>query len=161
MPRGRSLAITLLMLAVIAAAGVAFVFAQEQKQAKPAVRLVVLPELLSPGCNCPEEVAKLKIALRDPATLGVQVVTAVDEQVVATLEPGSAFGAGKTAFTWDGLDSSGEPVPYGEYKIRMNLVRQGTSRTNEKVIKVVPARRVSERPEQEGGSHPDQQKKDD
>ena len=155
MPRGRSLAITLLMLAVIAAAGIAFVFAQEQKQAKPATRLVELPQILSPECRCPYEVAKLEINLQEPATLGVRIVTGVDEQVVATLDPGSAAPAGKTAFTWDGLDSAGEPVPPGDYRIRMDLVRQGTSRTPAKVIKVVPPRRARQLREQaEQGPEP-------
>jgi hypothetical protein len=147
-PRGRSLAITLLMLAVIAAAGVAFVLTQGEKQAKPAVRLVELPEIVSPGCRCPYETAKLKISLEKPATLGVQVVSAAGEQSVATLDPGSAFPAGRTPFTWDGLDSSGEPAMPGEYRIRMDLPRQDRTYTPAKAIKVVPPRRAPQLQEQ-------------
>jgi hypothetical protein len=144
-PRGRSLAITLLMLAVIAAAGIAFVLAQDQKLQKPAARLVEAPALVAPGCHCVYDTAKATVSLRQASTINVRVVTADDaERVVDTLATGLAVPPGKVDFKWDGMTTSREPAPVGEYKIRVELDEQSRAYTFADIVKLIPARRATE-----------------
>jgi hypothetical protein len=144
-PRGRSLAITVLMLAVVVAAGIAFLLTQHEKLEKPAARLVDAPELVAPGCHCAYGRAKATISLRQASTINVRVVTADDvERVVDSLVTGLAAPPGKVDFTWDGLTASGEPAPAGQYKVRVELDEQDRAYTFADILKVIPARRARE-----------------
>jgi hypothetical protein len=144
-PRGRSLAITLLMLAVVVAAGIAFLLTQHEKLAKPAARLVEAPQLVAPGCHCAYDRAKATISLRQAATINVRVVTADEaERVVGTLATGLAAPPGKVDFTWDGLTTSGEPAPVGQYKVRVELDEQDRAYTFADIVKVITASRAKE-----------------
>lgn len=122
MSRGRNLAITLMMLALVAAAALAFVRTQTLKVAKPPVRLVSGAVTVAPGCRCPRERAELALAVRDRAELSVRLVPATDvEHPVRTLVERDTLAPGQTRLRWDGRDDAGRPVAAGEYRVRVEL----------------------------------------
>lgn len=143
MPRGRNLAITALMLALIAAAGLAFVKTQTLKLEKPAARLVEVPGLISPECRCPLAEAKLKVLLQQEETVNVQIVSDEDpDQVVATVATGLGVPPGKVGLRWDGRDDADEAAEPGEYRVRVELAQEGRTYTFADRIKLVHPERV-------------------
>jgi hypothetical protein len=162
-PRGRSLAITLLMLAVVVAAGIAFLLTQHEKLEKPAARLVEAPQLVAPGCHCAYDRAKATISLRQAATINVRMVTADEaERVVDTLATGLAAPPGKVDFTWDGHTTSGKPAPVGQYKVRVELDEQDRAYTFADIVKVISASRANELLERAQAEHrPEQRPRED
>ena len=153
MPRGRNLAITALMLALIAASGIAFVKTQTLKLEKPAARLIEVPELVSPDCECPYAQAKLKVLLQREETVNVRIVSDDDpDRVVATLATGLAVPPGRVGLRWDGRDDAGEPAEPGQYRVRVELAQEGRTYTFADRIKLVHPERVP-------GFEPEQKKR--
>jgi flagellar hook assembly protein FlgD len=135
LPRGRSLAITALMLALIVGSAAAFVRTQTLKSEKPAARLLEAPARVDPGSKSPERIV---VALHEPGTVTVQVVAAGEPVSVArTLATERRLPAGKSGFTWGGRGESGDPVAPGDYRVRVELTDQGRSYTFQDRMKVV------------------------
>ncbi|MEA2348433.1 MAG: FlgD Ig-like domain [Thermoleophilaceae bacterium] len=144
MPKGRNLAITLLMLGLIAAAGLAFVETQTLKLEKPAARLILVPEAVSPGCKCPLEKAKLEVLFQKAETVNLRIVQAdPPNSVIATVAEDVAAGPGRFSIKWNGLDQDGQPAPVGQYRVRVELAGEGRTYTFADRIKVVHPGQVS------------------
>lgn len=118
------------MLALVAGAAAAFVRTQTLKVERPAVRLVRADPRLSPGCACPRSRSRLRFEAREPATVGVFVVDEGDEEV-ASLGPPVRRQPGRFALVWHGRGGGSEPLPPGDYRVRLELPEEGRSVTFE------------------------------
>jgi len=127
-PRGHSLAATLLTLVLVLGAVAAFVQAQALKADRPALRALDFDARLAPGCHCAQAVARLAVRLRDGQRIDAAIIDA-DGRPVRTLATGELRGGGEVAFTWSGRDDAGEIVPDGDYRLRIDLTEPKRSIT--------------------------------
>lgn len=134
--RRRNLAITALMLLLIAASAVAFVRAQTLKLERAAVRPVEVGGQVAPGCDCASEEVRLVLALREPATVSIAVV---DDSGTVVKELASDFQPGKGRFhlAWDGKTAAGASASVGSYRLRATLPDEGRAVTFPQEVEVV------------------------
>lgn len=120
-PRGRNLALTAVTLAVVLFSTAAFVRTQALKQEEAPIAGIRFDGAVTPGCDCPRQRATLSFTLAraQPVTAAV-----VDEEgrPVRTLLDGALRASGRENLTWDGTDDTGEVVPDGDYRLRVDLV---------------------------------------
>lgn len=135
MPRGRSLGIAALMLALIAGCAVAFARTQALKQDRPLARAVKVSPTLEPG----REPARLVLLVRAPATVDAEMVDDTDA-VVRMLEDDLEIPAGRTRLEWDGADDGGRPVTPGDYRLRVRLGEPPRTITFQAPVQVQAAR---------------------
>ena len=138
MPRGHSLAAIALTLALVVGAVAAFAQTQALKAERPPARPLDFDQKLTPGCDCDEAAATLMVGLRDGQRLDAAIVDE-DERSVRTLATNELRGGGPVRFVWTGRDDSGEPVPAGDYRLRLALTEPERSITLPKPIAVEPA----------------------
>jgi hypothetical protein len=114
------LAVTVLVLALLAATTTAFALTEVLKlEGTPIVR-PGFNVAFSPGCACRHDTARLAIRLKKPETIDA-VIVGSDGDAVRTLLDASREPTGRLALTWDGKDDSGAIVPDGTYKVRLSF----------------------------------------
>jgi hypothetical protein len=119
-PRGRSLALTALTLALVLGAAAAFVQTQVLKAERPALRPQGFEDRLTPECRCPRAVGRLSVRLPEAQRISAAIVDE-DEQLVRTLAMNDFRGGGTTTFLWSGRDDAGALVPDGRYRLKVDL----------------------------------------
>jgi hypothetical protein len=119
----RSVAVTVLVLALLVATTAAFALTEALKLQLSPVTAPRFDKLFSPTCNCETSVARLALRLREPATVDAVVVDE-DGDAVRTLAMNARRRRGPVAFEWDGRSDAGEVVPDGRYRLRIHLDEQ-------------------------------------
>lgn len=119
MPSGHTRAAALVTLVLVAGAVAAFVQTQALKAERPPVRAIELDGELSAGCGCEQGVALLRVRLAEPQRIDAAILDE-DDRLVRTLADGALRGSGPSTFRWTGRDDSGELVPEGEYRLRVD-----------------------------------------
>jgi hypothetical protein len=119
----RSVAVTLLVLALLVATTAAFALTEALKLQRSPVTAPRFDKLFSPTCGCETNVADLSLRLREPATIDAVVVDE-DGDAVRTLAANAKRRRGPVAFEWDGRTDAGDVVPDGRYRLRIHLDEQ-------------------------------------
>lgn len=119
----RSLAVTVLVLALLGGTAAAFAVTEALKLERSPVTAPRFTKHFSPVCKCEKEVARLALRLRKADTVDAAIVDS-DGEVVRTLVEDERSSRGPVAFEWDGRDDAGERVADGRYRLRLRLDRQ-------------------------------------
>jgi hypothetical protein len=118
---------TVTLLGLLVATAAAFAITEHLKLEKSPIYGVLvssghttgrhpLPAVFSPVCNCPTNVARIRLKLRHPERVTVTIVDK-DDHTVATLADNRLLGAhGPQHFVWDGRTDAGALVPDGVYR---------------------------------------------
>ncbi|MBW3593364.1 MAG: hypothetical protein KY396_06700 [Actinobacteria bacterium] len=119
-PPRRRVALTVLVLALLAGATAAFAFTEKLKLDGRAVTATRVRSAFSPTCGCPTRFARIVVTLRERGPVGADIV---DEEGrhVRTLEPRASRTPREAPFRWDGRDEAGRLVADGIYRIRIRL----------------------------------------
>ena len=118
----RPLAVTALVLVLLAATAAAFGVAERLKLGRSPVTAPRFDRLLAPTCRCETARARLSLTLRRPDTLDASIVDSAGEHV-RLLVKDSARRRGATTFVWDGRDDRGQVAPDGLYRLKIALER--------------------------------------
>lgn len=121
MPR---LAVTAVVLALIAGATAAFTLTEALKLERSPIAKPRFRAYFSPTCECRKTVARLALRLRRADRLDAVVVDA-GERRVRTLEEDAEHSAGRLVFRWDGRTDAGALAPDGPYFLRIALAEEG------------------------------------
>lgn len=109
------LAVTLLVGSVAA-----FTYTQKLKLERSPIEKARYDRWLSPGCDCPDELAPLSFLLRERERIDATIVDG-DGDFVRMLLVASEQQPGRVRMEWDGRDEAGNVVPDGEYRVRVRL----------------------------------------
>jgi hypothetical protein len=120
------LAVTVLVLALLAATTTAFALTEVLKLERTPIVRPRFNVAFSPGCACPHDTARLPIRLKKPETMGAVIVDS-DGDAVRTLLDAIREPRGRLVLKWDGKDESGAIVPDGTYKMRVSF--EGSDRS--------------------------------
>jgi FlgD Ig-like domain len=120
------LAVTVLVLALLAATTTAFALTEVLKLERTPIVRPRFNVAFAPGCACPHGTARLPIRLKKPETMDAVIVDS-DGDTVRTLLDASPEPMGRLVLKWDGTDDSGGIVPDGTYKVRVSF--QGSDRS--------------------------------
>jgi hypothetical protein len=137
------LAVTVLVLALLAATTTAFALTEVLKLERTPIVRPRFNVAFSPGCACPHDTARLPIRLKKPETIDAVIVDS-DGDAVRTLLHASREPTGRLVLKWDGEDDSGAIVPDGTYKVRLSF--EGRDRS---ILVPNPIRVDTEPPEAE------------
>ena len=118
----RPLAVTALVLVLLAATAAAFGVAERLKLGRSPVTAPRFDRSLAPTCGCESARARLSLTLRRPDTVDASIVDAAGKHVRLLVER-SARRRGRTTFVWDGRDDRGQVAPDGLYRLRIALER--------------------------------------
>jgi flagellar hook capping protein FlgD len=116
------LAITVLLLALLAGTTTAFALTEALKLERSPVTRPHFKSVFSPTCGCPRETARLAVKLRR-AELIDAVMVDEDDNAVRTLVSAQRLGPGRVVFRWDGRDDGGAIVPDGTYRLRLHFAK--------------------------------------
>jgi hypothetical protein len=119
----RSVAVTVLVLALLVATTAAFALTEVLKLELSPVTAPRFDKRFSPTCGCETSVARLALRLREPATVDAVIVDE-DGDAVRTLATNAKRRRGPVAFEWDGRTDAGDVVPDGRYRLRIHLDEQ-------------------------------------
>jgi hypothetical protein len=119
-PRRRNLALTVVTLAVVAFSTVAFVRTQALKQEEAPIAGIRFDGRVTPGCDCPRDRAELSFTLERAQPITATIVDQ-DGGAVRTLLDGALRAGGRATLVWDGTDETGDVVPEGDYRLRVDL----------------------------------------
>ena len=120
-------ALTVLTLALLVGSVAAFTYAETLKLHRGPLGRGRLSHVVSPGCDCPREKARIGFTLHRTERLDVDVVNAEGE-VVRTLLADERRPKGRVVLTWDGRDGrseGGAAAPAGDYRVRIRLLDGG------------------------------------
>jgi hypothetical protein len=108
------------MLVLLAATAAAFVVTEDLKLEPDPLARPKVDRTFSPVCRCEQQTAQIAFRLRRADVL---TLTIADEngQVVRTLLKEARFRPGNHRFGWDGRDETGNTVPEGRYRPRVEL----------------------------------------
>jgi FlgD Ig-like domain len=137
------LAVTVLVLALLAATTTAFALTEVLKLERTPIVRPRFNVAFSPGCACPHDTARMPIRLKKPETLDATIVDS-DGDAVRTLLDASREPTGRLVLKWDGKDDSGAIAPDGTYKVRLSF--EGSDRS---ILVPNPIRVDTEPPEAE------------
>jgi hypothetical protein len=116
----RRVAVTGLVLGLLAATTVAFAVTEALKLERSPITRVRASGVVAPTCGCSHAVARLAFRLRRADTLDLVMVD-VEDDPVRTLAVGSRRTSGRVVLRWDGRDDDGTVVPDGSYRLRVHL----------------------------------------
>jgi hypothetical protein len=114
------LAVTVLLLALLAATTTAFALTEALKLERTPIVRPRFNIAFSPGCACPHDTARLPIRLKKEETVDATIVDSDGDQV-RTLVTGRQEAEGRFVLRWNGTDDSGAIVPDGTYKVRLRF----------------------------------------
>ncbi len=113
------IALTVLVVALLAATAAAFALTQGLKLQKSPIFGTQVQPVFSPVCECPKETARIAFKLRDADRIDVAIVDGGD--VVRTIERGTSYPKGPAVIRWDGRDDAGRILPEGDYQPRIHV----------------------------------------
>jgi hypothetical protein len=120
------LAVTVLVLALLAATATAFALTEVLKLERTPIVRPRFNVAFSPGCGCPHDSARLPIRLKKPETIDATIFDS-DGDSVRTLLHAQREPRGRLVLKWDGKDASAAIVPDGTYKVRLSF--EGSDRS--------------------------------
>jgi hypothetical protein len=120
------LAVTVLVLALLAATTTAFALTEVLKLERTPIVRPRFNVAFSPGCGCPHDTARLPIRLKKPETIDATIVDS-DGDSLRTIIQAQREPKGRLVLKWDGKDDSGTIVPDGTYKVRVSF--EGSDRS--------------------------------
>jgi FlgD Ig-like domain len=120
------LAVTVPVLALLAATTTAFALTEVLKLERTPIVRPRFNIVFSPGCACPHDVARMSIRLRKPETMDAVIVDS-EGDAVRTLLDARRRRTGRLVLKWGGRDDSGAIVPDGTYKVRVSF--EGSDRS--------------------------------
>lgn len=121
MPR---IATILLLVALLGGTSAAFAITQSLKNEPSPVGVPRFDRLLAPTCDCESDTATLGLRLRRTDRVTAEIVDA-GGQTVRVLADRERFRRGPLELVWDGRSESGDVVPDGRYRLRVELAREG------------------------------------
>ncbi|HEX5470096.1 MAG TPA: FlgD immunoglobulin-like domain containing protein [Gaiellaceae bacterium] len=98
-------------------------------------RLKVRPRAFSPNGDGVGERATLSYSLSIRASVKAEVFDS-SARLVRSLVTAQSYRGGTRSLTWSGTDSSGDPVPDGEYRIRLTATAPGQRVTGSRKVMV-------------------------
>jgi hypothetical protein len=119
----RRVAVTVLVLVLLAGTTVAFVLTEELKLERSPIAKPRFDVLFSPTCGCPQAAARLILRLRRANTIDAVIVDG-DGVPVRTLEADRRHEPGRLVYAWDGRSDRGGVVPDGRYRLRLHFARE-------------------------------------
>jgi flagellar hook assembly protein FlgD len=120
------LAVTVLLLALLAATTMAFALTEALKLERTPISRPRFNVAFSPGCSCIHDTARLPVRLNEAETIDATIVDSEGEEV-RTLIVASPREPGRTVLLWDGRDDRGEIVPDGTYRLQLRFERSDRS----------------------------------
>jgi hypothetical protein len=120
------LAVTVLLLALLAATTTAFVLTEALKLERTPIVRPRFNVTFSPGCSCVHRAARLRIRLKEAETIDATIVDS-DGDEVRSLAAASPREPGRMVLLWDGTDDQGRIVPDGTYRLRLRFERADRS----------------------------------
>jgi flagellar hook capping protein FlgD len=114
---------SLLLVALIALAAVAFLRTEQLKLTKSPVARPEIKQWFSPACTGSPDcrtTASLRFTLRGAETLTLEIRNA-DGATVRTLERDNRHPKGVVKSAWDGRDDDGDIAPDGRYELAVHL----------------------------------------
>jgi hypothetical protein len=118
------LAKILLVVVLLVATAAAFAVTERLKLERSPVTGTRVDKIFSPVCECPRDFAVISFRLRRPEKVTVSVIDSAG-RVVQTLVRGRSEKRGRVSYTWDGHDESGQVVPEGSYRPKVELAAHG------------------------------------
>lgn len=119
--RARAIAFALLVVATFAA----FFIVQRIKKEPAGISKLRVTRLISPNGDGTRDRGLIRFRADRRERISVRVIDA-DDQVVRTLVDGRRVAKGeRVRVRWNGRDDEGRVVPDGQYRLRINLQRQG------------------------------------
>jgi hypothetical protein len=119
----RRVAVTVLVLVLLAGTTVAFVLTEELKLERSPIVRPRFDLVFSPTCACRQETARLALRLRRANTIDAVIVDD-DREPVRTLESGVRHEPGRLVYAWNGRSDGGSVVPDGRYRLRLHFARE-------------------------------------
>jgi hypothetical protein len=116
----RRVAVTGLVVALLAGTTAAFVITEELKLERSPIGRPRFDRVFSPVCDCPQKTARLVLRLRREDTIEAVIVDE-DGSPVRMLASESRRVPGRLVFRWNGRDDAGTVVPEGRYRLRVHL----------------------------------------
>jgi flagellar hook assembly protein FlgD len=120
------LAVTVLLLALLAATTTAFALTEALKLEPTPISRPRFNVAFSPGCACIHDTARLPVRLKEAETIDATIVDSEGDEV-RTLAVASPREPGRTVLLWDGKDDRGEIAPDGTYRLRLSFERSDRS----------------------------------
>jgi flagellar hook assembly protein FlgD len=120
------LAVTVLLLALLAATTTAFALTEALKLERTPISRPHFHVAFSPGCSCVHDTARLRVRLKEAETIDATIVGSEGEEI-RTLTVASPRDAGRMVLLWDGKDDRGEVVPDGTYRLQLRFERSDRS----------------------------------
>jgi hypothetical protein len=80
--------------------------------------------LITPGCGCKTDLAKISFRIKGPDEIDLDVVDAGGERVRRLAENRTLEDREITVFRWDGNTDAGAPAPPGTYSLRIHERRR-------------------------------------
>lgn len=111
------------LVALLVATAAAFAITERLKLTKSAIYGTHVSSTFSPKCGCARRNANVRILLRRPDTLNVEIDDRHGHEV-ALLAGGAAYRRGEAKFRWTGLTDGGQLAPDGVYRVQIHLSRQ-------------------------------------
>ncbi len=137
-PRVRRVALTALVLVLLAGATAAFALTEALKLERAPLTVRRFDGAVTPLCGCPARRAWLVIRLRERDVLDAAIVDA-DGEEVRVLATGLERPAGIVRFRWNGRDDEGRVVAEGSYRLRIELHEQEQTIVIPRTIRVTTA----------------------
>jgi FlgD Ig-like domain len=131
----RRIAVTVLVLTLLAGTTVAFVLTEELKLERSPITRPRLDRVFGPTCSCPQRTARLVFRLRRADTIDAVIVDA-DGAAVRTLASGRRYAPGRLVFRWDGRNEDGAVVPDGPYRLRLRFAQERRTIVVPNVVRV-------------------------
>jgi hypothetical protein len=119
----RRVAVTVLVLVLLAGTTVAFVLTEELKLERSPIVRPRFDLVFSPTCACRRETARLMLRLRRANTIDAVIVDD-DGEPVRSLETEVRHEPGRLVYAWDGRSDGGSVVPDGRYRLRLHFARE-------------------------------------
>jgi hypothetical protein len=120
------LAVTVVLLALLAATTTAFVLTEALKLERAPISRPRFNPVFSPGCACRHRTARLPIGLKEAETIDATIVDS-DGVEVKSLAAASPREPGRIVLVWDGTDDQSRTVPDGTYRLRLRFERSDRS----------------------------------
>jgi hypothetical protein len=115
----RRVAVTVLVLALIAGTAAAFTITEALKLEPTPITAKRTEEVFSPGCGCPTAVARLSMRVHRKDRLDLDILAGGEP--IRNLARDLKAEKGRVIVRWDGRDDAGRIVPDGGYRLRVHL----------------------------------------
>ena len=135
----RRIAVTVLVLVLLAGTAAAFALTEALKLDGQAIARARVTKAFTPESRCGPRKARFAFRLLRSDRIDAAIVDS-DGRAVRTLATGLTRDAGRVRLTWDGSRDGGGRAPDGDYRLRVRLAREGREITIPKVVRLESGR---------------------